>query len=266
MVAWDDEGTGYVVDARSGRRRVRLQGGFGGAPGGVAAASGGGFLLAWSQDAGLSGRPVWEAWDLRTGDIRSTGQFLGSPELGGSITERGTVAVWSGDGAVTSFSTAGGDDLAQRKGVDAAAVSPTGIVAASRVDGRLAFLRARTLRPAGRALPGSPGLMRQLAFSRDGTLLAAQGGDGLVRVIDVAARTQLGEPIEVGVGPDRRTALRADGRELLVSAQDALALWDLRVERWRAEGCRLAGRPLTRAEWSTHLTGAGDYRRTCQRS
>jgi hypothetical protein len=263
LVAWDDYGTGYVVDARSGRRLLRLQGGFGGPAGGIAAAAGGRLLLAWSQDAGLAGRPVWEVWDLRTGEIRASGQFLGNPQLNGSTTASGDVGVWSGGGAVASFSTASGDGIARREGVEAAAVSPAGVVAASRADGRLAFLRAPSLRPAGRALPGSPGVMRQLAFSRDGRLLAAQGGDGSVRVVDVAARVQLGEPIEVGVGPDRRTALRADGRELLVSAEAALSLWDLRPTVWRREACRVAGRNLTSAEWATHLSGAGDVRRTC---
>ena len=265
LVAWDDFGTGYVVDARTGRRRLTLQGGFGGPPDGMAAAAGGRVLLAWSQDAGLSGRPVWEAWDLRRGGIREGGSFVGTPQLGGSTTAGGGIAIWSGAGAVSTFSTATGDGLARREGVDAAAVSPTGLVAASTPDGRLVFLRARSLRVDGRALPGSPGLMRALGFSRDGRLFAAQGGDNLLRIVDVEARAQLGEPIQA-TGPDPRTMLRPDGHELAMSAGTALALWDLRVPRWRSEACRLAGRNLTRQEWSAYLSGVGEYRRTCPAS
>lgn len=170
--------------------------------------------------------------------------------------------MWSGAGVVQTFRTTTGDELARREAVDAATVSPTGLVAASTSDGRLVFLRARSLLATGRALPGSPGLMQQLGFSRDGRLLAAQGGDGLLRIVDVDARAQLGEPIVV-TGSDPRTVLRPDGDELVVSAGSALASWDLRTRRWRTEACRLAGRNLTRAEWSSYLSATDEYRRTC---
>ena len=263
LLAWDDSGTGYLVDARSGRRTLTLQGGFGGPADGAAAAADGRVLLAWSQDSGLGVRPVWEAWDLRTGEILGAGEMPGQVQLGGTTTADGAIGVWSGAGTVTTFRTATRDTIARRDQVVAAAVSPTGLVAASATDGRLAFLRAPSLRGAGRSVSGNPGTMHQLAFSSDGRVLAARGGDGTLRIIDVPARTQLGEPIEVGVGADRRIALRPDGRELAMSTGSGLSFWDLRVSRWRTEACRLAGRNLTRGEWSSYLSATGEYRRTC---
>jgi DNA-binding SARP family transcriptional activator/WD40 repeat protein len=262
LVAWDDFGTGYLVDARTGRRKLTLQGGFGGETDGLSAAAGGRVLFAWSDDSGLAGRPVWEAWDLRTGESLRSGFFTGTEQLGGSLTSRGDVAVWSGANAVRSLRVGDGQVMASREGVGAAAVSPTGVVAASTADGRLAFLDASSLRADGPPLPGSPGLMRALGFSRDGRLLAAHGGDDLLRLVDVEARTQLGEPIQV-TGGDPRSALRPDGRELVVTAEGSLAFWDLRPSRWQAAACRLVGRNLTRQEWDTYLSAAGEYRRTC---
>jgi hypothetical protein len=262
LAAWTD-GTGHLVDARSGRQALTLQAGFGVPADGAAAATGGRVLLAWSEDSGLGVRPVWEAWDLRTGEILGVAEVPGQTQLGASTTEDGAIGVWSGGGTVASFRTATEDTLARRDDVSAAAVSPTGLVAASTADGRLVFLRARSLRADGRPLPGNPGAMQQLAFSNDGRTLAARGGDGTLRIVDVHARTQLGEPIEVGVGADRRIALRPDGRELVLSTGRGLVFWDLRARRWRTEACRLAGRNLTRGEWSAYLSAVGDYRRTC---
>jgi WD40 repeat protein len=262
-VAWTASGTAHLVDARSGRPAATLQGGFGVPAAGAAAATGGRVLLAWSEDSGLGVRPVWEAWDLRTGEILGIAEVPGQVQLGGTTTEDGAIGVWSGADMVETFRPATEETIARREDVVAAAVSPTGLVAASTSDGRLAFLRAPSLRPTGNPLPGTPGAMQQLTFSSDGRTLAARGGDGTVRVVDVHARTQLGEPIEVGAGTDRRIALRPDGRELVLSTGRGLSFWDLRVRRWRAEACRLAGRNLTRGEWSAYLSAVGDYRRTC---
>ncbi|HEX6935583.1 MAG TPA: BTAD domain-containing putative transcriptional regulator, partial [Actinomycetes bacterium] len=114
LLAWDDSGTGYLVDARSGRRTLTLQGGFGGPPDGAAAAADGRVLLAWSQDSGLGVRPVWEAWDLRTGEILGAGEMPGQVQLGGTTTADGAIGVWSGAGTVTTFRTATRDTVARR--------------------------------------------------------------------------------------------------------------------------------------------------------
>jgi WD40 repeat protein len=271
LLVWDQGGRGSVVDARSGRRLVVLEGGFGVPADGVSAPVGSHRIIGWSLDTAITGRPVWVQWDLRDGEELGSGTFLrrqlpqhariGSVDLGSSLAENGRLAAWSGDGGVQTFRVPAGDTLAEKDGVLAAAMSPTGRVAVSTADGRLAFLDGRTLRPDGPALSGRPGVMRQLAFSRTGDLMAAEGGDGLVRVVDVGSGTQLGEPVRVDSGV--RSALRPDGAELLVPVGGALSLWDLRVGRWRAAACELAGRDVTQAEWATYLSGAGDYRRTC---
>ena len=77
-------------------------------------------------------------------------------------------------------------------------------------DGRLGFYWPRNLHVAGRSVPGTPGVVQQFAFSRDGRLLAARTGDGSVRVVDLPGRIQLGEPIHLD-GSDVSIALSPDG-------------------------------------------------------
>ncbi|MEV0567385.1 WD40 repeat domain-containing protein [Dactylosporangium sp. NPDC050588] len=62
-----------------------------------------------------------------------------------------------------------------------------------------------------------------VAFNRDGTLLATAGGDGTVRLWDVASQTQSGEPIAVR-GPED-VAFTADGRLLATAGDEGARLW-----------------------------------------
>ena len=115
----------------------------------------------------------------------------------------------------------------------------------------------------GPPLPQTPGQVEQLAFSRDGDLLAARNTTGEVRLFDTGARTQLGEPIELGLDRTRSVALRPDGRALAVRTDDGIRVWDLRPERWSRAVCTLVGRSLTREEWATYLQPVGAYRPSC---
>jgi hypothetical protein len=52
------------------------------------------------------------------------------------------------------------------------------------------------------------------------------------------------------------------GSRVITSTFEDLLSWDLDLESWRATACRLAGRDLTRAEWTTYLPGE-PYGATC---
>ncbi len=63
--------------------------------------------------------------------------------------------------------------------------------------------------------------------------------------------------------------MSADGNQLLSWAAppdspntDVLSIWDLSVSGWIRRACDLAGRNLTRQEWSEYV-GAEPYQRTC---
>ena len=53
------------------------------------------------------------------------------------------------------------------------------------------------------------------------------------------------------------------GKSSVLRGPTGTTLWDLDDAHWRANACKLAGRNLTRAEWSRYLSSVGAYRRTC---
>jgi WD40 repeat protein len=261
LAAWTENGPGALIDVRTDARKP-LEGGFGQQPNGASVARKADVVLAWGNEAQESAYAgIWVTWDLATGETRHAALIPRGVEA--SLTPDGRVFAWRSGQHLSTVEVATRKRLAERSGVVTAAFSPTGALVASTADGKVVLLSARTLRRVGRPLPGVSGELAQLAFSGDGAWLAVRASDGSVRLVDLPTSTPVGEPIQVGVGPERRVALRPDGRELAVSTGSGLSFWDLRVSRWRAEACRLAGRDLTREEWATYLAAIGDYRRTC---
>ena len=90
-----------------------------------------------------------------------------------------------------------------------------------------------------RTLTGHDGWVRAVAVSADGQLAVSGGGDGTVRVWDLAAGTQRGAPLTGHKGPVFAVALSADG-QLAVSGGDdgTVRVWDLAAGTQR-------GAPLT---------------------
>ena len=57
-------------------------------------------------------------------------------------------------------------------------------------------------------------------------------------------------------------AFQPDGRALATVDEKRVVLWTIDQNSWRELGCRLAGRNLTRGEW-TQFFGSAPYRATC---
>ena len=258
LATWNAEDQGHVIDVRTGKPGLALESGLGGAAGGWMSA-GGARLLGWSDTRG-GGTAAWVMWDLRTGGEIGTGAFAGTSA---STSRSGRLVVWSDGSQLQTVRASDRHVLARSGGIVAGAVSPAGVVAASGADGSLIFLDVHTLRADGRPLPDAPGIIEQFAFSRDGRLLAVRSPDGTVRLIDMASRTQLGEPIVVNGDDDPTVALRPDGRALAQPSPNGVLVWDLRPAHWQAAACQLAGRDLTREEWQTYLSAVGSYKRAC---
>ena len=120
-----------------------------------------------------------------------------------------------------------------------------------------------TLDPIG-TFPGARGVIDQLGFSADGTLLVVGSRNQILSIYDVATRTRLGDPIVTDApfdGP--KGELRPDGNAVAINGRAGLTVWNLEPDRLADAACRLAGRNLTPAEWNAYLGNLGAYRTTC---
>ena len=90
---------------------------------------------------------------------------------------------------------------------------------------------ARTGRPVSARLTGPTGAVNSVAFSRDGTTLAAGNADGTVRLWDVATHRQIATLTGPG-GPVTSVAFSRDGTTLAAgNADGTIWLWDVTTHR-----------------------------------
>jgi DNA-binding SARP family transcriptional activator len=146
---------------------------------------------------------------------------------------------------------------------------PGGVVAAL-IAGDVVQLDPGTLDAVGGPFPAARGDEADLALSGDGHRVLEVGSLG-VRLYDVGTHTELGEPLPPSVGVfdatrgfrDRGVALRQDGKAAAALAPGGLVTWDLDPAHWDARACELAGRNLTRAEWSKYIGALDSYHAIC---
>ena len=107
-----------------------------------------------------------------------------------------------------------------------------------------------------------------MAFTPDNTTLASGGYDGTIYLWNVKARRMLG-PLKIA---DTNTttnlkvtlAIEPDGRTLLSNSNVyRVLLWDLSLDRWKSEACKLANRPLREDEWRQSMGEDVPYQPTC---
>ncbi|MCB9844506.1 MAG: protein kinase [Phycisphaeraceae bacterium] len=146
------------------------------------------------------------------------------------------VGALSADGAVTVL------DLPMRHvvrtfpaggpGASALAMSRAGdALAIGGWDGSIRLRDPRTGEPLGSWSPdraGASGAIVGLAFTPDGTMLAAGGADGLVRLLATDPPRELGT-LPAHASPVRALAFGADGELLATGAEDGqIVLWEIR--------------------------------------
>ena len=130
-------------------------------------------------------------------------------------------------------------------------------------EGQVRFFDTETWKPRARPLIAHRAGIISANVSPDGRTLATTSIDGGTRLWELPS----GHPIGEGMpGPTQRrsAAVFVRGGTHLAAVYDSGQgyAWDLRPSSWARHACAVAGRPLTRAEWSQALPGR-NYEPAC---
>jgi hypothetical protein len=114
-------------------------------------------------------------------------------------------------------------------------------------------------------LPGAPGSFQSVQFGRGGQLMAAVAWDNTIRLYDLESRTRLGDPIGSTAyrGPAGTGWLSSSGESLVVNEEQGVVVWDLDPAAMLAAACQVAGRNLTKAEWTSYVSAERPHRTSC---
>ena len=207
-----------------------------------------------------------QLWDARTG--KSAGFLASSGSAGVSslvFSPGGTsLAAVDDGGGLRLWDTVNhrADHYHFTVSVDAVAFSPNGQNLATADDDGTARLwsLATGLQFGAPMLTTDFGNATDVAFSPNGAFLATAGADGDAGVWDVATQHLIG-PVMVGSSSGSNldgVAFSPDGSALAtVGAEGTAALWGVGFPHdLLGTVCAIAGRPLTRQEWSTYVQTA----------
>jgi WD40 repeat protein/DNA-binding SARP family transcriptional activator len=150
------------------------------------------------------------------------------------------------------------------EGVVSIEFSPDGrLIAVGDLQGRSRLWSTETWEPVTRSFAGHNQGIWSMAIDRNGRTLATGSLDGTVRLWDIETEQAIGAPLP-GV-PNRPVAplFTPDGTRLIAAYETGEAYrWDIRPESLVRQACRVAGRRLTRAEWTEFLPRR-DYDPAC---
>jgi WD40 repeat protein len=204
-------------------------------------------------------------YDVTTGKELAT--FAGTGSVG-DITfspDGKVVASVSLDGSAAVWDVQRKQEVAHLTGAVAAysdGFSPDGkLLAVGDSSGAVVFWDVARRRRVGRTLTGNNGGITDLAFDPGGETLVTSS-DGKLRLWDVRTRKLIGAPLP-GSDTGGSAAFFPDGKRVLgVFHSGAGVVWNVDPAAWKARACQIAGRNLTRVEWSDFLPERA-YRDVC---
>ena len=259
LAAVGSGGPGVTWDSRTGARRpladwtAERSGWVSFSPDGETLVTGGTEVSLWSV---ASGRRIG---NVDAGGYTSEASFSPDGRLLATAGEGGRVIIWDVVDRRRITTLKADDEFAST-----ARFSPDGrLLATGGVNGNALLWDTDSWQRVGRALSGHAGFVVTVAFDSRGERLATSSTDGNVRLWDVASGRQIASGLP---GPGNQwsavTFVPHEQRLLAVYATGIALVWDVDPERWKRQACSVAGRNLTRDEWSEFLPGR-DYRDVC---
>jgi WD40 repeat protein len=137
------------------------------------------------------------------------------------------------------------------------AFAPDGALATGSWQGIVQLWRGSSPKELGHALLALPAPVGSIAFDPRGDEFATGGGSGgFVKLWDAKTLQQVGTALPGSPGKWANALFTPSGSQLLTLYDDGHgALWPMSLAAWEAQACRVAGRNLTREEWSRYVTG-----------
>jgi WD40 repeat protein/class 3 adenylate cyclase len=147
--------------------------------------------------------------------------------------------------------------------------SPNGrLLATTGGSGLVRLWDTRSWKELGQPFQASAGFGLSLSFDPTGRLLATGGTDATARIFDVsdpAGVTPFGPPQLPSTNGWTSARFTPNGAAVVVLDESGRAwVWPMRWQDWAAHACSVAGRQLSRAEWSEFL-GGKPYASVCPR-
>ncbi|MGZ8480909.1 MAG: WD40 repeat domain-containing protein, partial [Candidatus Limnocylindria bacterium] len=130
-------------------------------------------------------------------------------------------------------------------------------------DGRMWVLDTRTWKSTGDPL-GEGAWIVDASVSPDSRLVATTSTDGTGRLWDLSTRRPIGTTLSGGSEEPIAAGFINGGTHLAVVRENEGVAWDVRPASWSRRACTVAGRSLTRAEW-TSLLPERTYEPACAR-
>jgi WD40 repeat protein len=171
------------------------------------------------------------------------------------------------DGSILIFDAASGQvqqAFASPSGMTSMAFAPDGTLATGTPAGTVQFWNPASGREIGSPLVVGSTAVTSIAFDASGARLATAGrGEGTVKLWFASTLQQQGPALSTDPGATAAVGFEPGADRLLAVDDTGHAVsWPMSLQAWEQQACTVAGRNLTRQEWSSLGIGR-PYRMVC---